>query len=90
MAGEHQNGIALRIQRGDPVSQGITGIGVSGRFHVPIEDFLRFVFVTRRRTGVKQLSEKNRGGVLNEQEEIIKSEIITRQSSARIAGFNIQ
>ena len=58
VAGKHQHRVALGIQRGDAITQGIVGINLSRRFDVTVEDGLGFALVTRGRTGVEQFAKE--------------------------------
>jgi hypothetical protein len=64
VAGEHEDGVALRVERRDPVAEPVGAVNVGVRFDVAVEDFLRLLLVAGRRSGVEQVDQELGGGCL--------------------------
>ncbi len=60
VAREHEDGIALGIEGGEPVAESVVRVGIGDRLHMAVEDRLGLGLVAGGRARVQQLSEKGR------------------------------
>jgi hypothetical protein len=58
VAGEHEDGVALGVERGEAVAEGVFGVEIGGGLYVVIEDGLGLGLVAGRRAGVEQFGKK--------------------------------
>ncbi|OQB88022.1 MAG: hypothetical protein BWX86_02741 [Verrucomicrobia bacterium ADurb.Bin122] len=64
VAGKHDDGVALGVERGEAVAHGVVGVGVGVGLHEAVEHLLCLELVAGWRAGFQQRLEKGRNFVL--------------------------